>query len=168
MHIDKVFLQKRFIESTGRTDSSILMALGFPFFADLPISIGRRNVALSIQMLSIQTDTSTMYQIIKCFMWKRFVFPVSNSLRPKSFTFLAVVLSPGCDAAFRRIPQHVLVGHASDIVTAASQQQCILHCITAYVMVFFNEGMKVKARRFLIKLENRLFFKFKGYCIFMT
>ncbi|CAJ0583793.1 unnamed protein product, partial [Mesorhabditis spiculigera] len=41
-------------------------------------------------------------------------------------------LSHGCDEALKRYPQHVLFGHASDITTATSQQNCIVQCLNAY------------------------------------
>ncbi|CAJ0933627.1 unnamed protein product, partial [Mesorhabditis belari] len=58
--------------------------------------------------------------------------PNNQMLYMEKICISPVVLSPNCDEASQRIPQHILVGHASDILTAASQQECILHCLTAY------------------------------------
>ncbi|PAV81564.1 hypothetical protein WR25_02769 [Diploscapter pachys] len=41
------------------------------------------------------------------------------------------VLPVSCDDVFRRIPQHILFGHATDIVTTASELECIRECVEA-------------------------------------
>ncbi|PAV58478.1 hypothetical protein WR25_22038, partial [Diploscapter pachys] len=40
-------------------------------------------------------------------------------------------LPVSCDDVFRRIPQHILFGHATDIVTTASELECIRECVEA-------------------------------------
>ncbi|CAJ0610170.1 unnamed protein product [Cylicocyclus nassatus] len=44
-----------------------------------------------------------------------------------------LLLPISCDEIFRRIPQHILFGHASEIVTATSEEECIRECIQAKV-----------------------------------
>lgn len=45
------------------------------------------------------------------------------------------MLSLSCDDVFRRVPQHVLLGHAAEILTSTSQSECIRECILAKVLV---------------------------------
>ncbi|CAD6185189.1 unnamed protein product [Caenorhabditis auriculariae] len=40
-----------------------------------------------------------------------------------------VVLPLSCDDVFRRIPQHIILGHASEILSVSSEQECVLQCI---------------------------------------
>ncbi|CAB3400680.1 unnamed protein product [Caenorhabditis bovis] len=44
------------------------------------------------------------------------------------------VLPITCDDVFRRIPQHILLGHATDVISVSSEQECILECIKSKTM----------------------------------
>ncbi|KAE9415361.1 hypothetical protein Angca_006838, partial [Angiostrongylus cantonensis] len=52
-----------------------------------------------------------------------------------------VILPLSCDEAFRRIPQHILLGHASEILTSISEEECIRECILAKV----NRGIECQS-----------------------
>ncbi|KJH42094.1 PAN domain protein [Dictyocaulus viviparus] len=54
---------------------------------------------------------------------------------------LKMILPLSCDEVFRRIPQHILLGHASDIITSTSEEECIRECIAAKV----NRGIQCQS-----------------------
>ncbi|EYB96296.1 hypothetical protein Y032_0151g2799 [Ancylostoma ceylanicum] len=57
--------------------------------------------------------------------------PNSNVLYMEKLCIADAVLPLSCDEIFRRIPQHVLFGHASEIITVASEEECIRECVLA-------------------------------------
>ncbi|RCN28696.1 PAN domain protein [Ancylostoma caninum] len=59
--------------------------------------------------------------------------PNSNVLYMEKLCIADSVLPLSCDEIFRRIPQHVLFGHASEIVTTTSEEECIRECVLAKV-----------------------------------
>uniref|UniRef100_A0A158PKV1 Apple domain-containing protein n=1 Tax=Angiostrongylus costaricensis TaxID=334426 RepID=A0A158PKV1_ANGCS len=67
--------------------------------------------------------------------------PNSNVLYMEKLCISDVILPLSCDEAFRRIPQHILLGHASEILTSTSEEECIRECILAKV----NRGFECQS-----------------------
>ncbi|KAK6759967.1 hypothetical protein RB195_021491 [Necator americanus] len=59
--------------------------------------------------------------------------PNPNVLYMEKLCISEEILPLSCDEIFRRIPQHVIIGHASEILTVSSEEECICECILAKV-----------------------------------
>ncbi|CAA91764.4 Apple domain-containing protein [Caenorhabditis elegans] len=57
--------------------------------------------------------------------------PNQNVIYIEKICIPDTVLPMSCDDVFRRIPQHILLGHASEVISVASENECVLECIKA-------------------------------------
>ncbi|EGT59319.1 hypothetical protein CAEBREN_19527 [Caenorhabditis brenneri] len=60
--------------------------------------------------------------------------PNQNVIYIEKICIPDTVLPMSCDDVFRRIPQHILLGHASEVISVASENECVLECIKAKTM----------------------------------
>ncbi|CAI5455477.1 unnamed protein product [Caenorhabditis angaria] len=60
--------------------------------------------------------------------------PNQNAIYAEKICIPDSSLPTSCDNVFRRIPQHILLGQASEIISVTSEQECVLKCIESTII----------------------------------